>query len=77
MSSYTHKVELNDFRGAWTAFNRKITFELFEAYENMQVSESEIIDVFCLFFNKCKGPPTRIPRYIRCIDGLACSDIPL
>ncbi len=37
MSSYTHKVELNDFRGAWTALNRKITVELFEAYENMEV----------------------------------------
>jgi len=36
-SSYIHKVELNDFRGAWTAFNRKITVELFEAYENMQM----------------------------------------
>ena len=50
MSSYTHKVELNDFRGAWTAFNRKITFELFEAYENMQVSESGIIEVFLVNF---------------------------
>ncbi|XP_065055102.1 bridge-like lipid transfer protein family member 2 isoform X3 [Rhopilema esculentum] len=37
MSSFTHKVELNDFKGAWTAFNRKITFELFEAYENVQM----------------------------------------
>eukprot|EP00794_Sanderia_malayensis_P014359 gene14357-15855_t len=36
LSSYTHKVELNDFRGAWTTLNRKITFELFEAYTNMQ-----------------------------------------
>ena len=33
---YTHKIQLDNFRGAWTAINRELVFRLFEAYSKMQ-----------------------------------------
>ena len=35
--SFTHKVLLHNFKGAWTAINRELALGLFEAYSKMEV----------------------------------------